>query len=236
MWHWKLRVPFAGLALGLLTIAACGDGDAGSGGSGGAGAQAGSDAFPQACPGFESEPGAGCPAPCEPLVEGGPGGRAYCTTPCPDCNAGFICGYSDVTVDELDVCLPGTCDAQVQSSCPDDFECVGSGYCNPSPGITGTRCEAYVPKDGEACSAQCSYRLEISGGVLCTSECEAENHPCAAGYDCVDDLEGKDAYPGLCSPPCTLDSDCPLGIRCSTTTCPFPPCIERGICDYLFSL
>lgn len=234
MWHWKLRVPFIGVALGLLTLA-CGDGDAGSGGSAGAGAQAGSDAFPPACPGFETEPGAGCPAPCEPLVLGGPGGRAYCTTPCPECSAGFTCGYSDEAAEELDVCLPGACDVQVPSSCADDFECVGYGYCTPSPGTVSSRCEVYAPQNGEPCSAQCPYRLEINGGALCTSECEEAGEPCLGGHTCVYD-NGEDAYPGLCSPPCKLDSDCPLDIRCSTTTCPFPPCFERGICDYLFSL
>jgi hypothetical protein len=185
MWHWKLRVPFTGVALGLLTLAACGDGDAGSGGSAGAGAQAGSDAFPPACPGFETEPGAGCPAPCEPLVSGGPGGRAYCTTPCTDCPAGFICGFSAgpkaMDQSERDVCLPGVCDPSVPTSCPDNLSCeeFGFSYCYPSPGIVGTRCEVYVPETGAACSAQCPYRLEIEGGVLCTSECELENHPSA---------------------------------------------------------
>jgi hypothetical protein len=85
--QWTLYV----CALSLLS-AACSDGTAASGGgpsSGGADA-----AFPPACPGFESEPGAGCPAPCEPLVPGGPGGRAYCTTSCDDCPLGHVCAFS----------------------------------------------------------------------------------------------------------------------------------------------
>jgi hypothetical protein len=224
-------------ALGFF-VAACSDEDPGSGGGGAS--SGGSDAFPRVCPGFESEPGAGCPAPCEPLVSGGPGGRAYCTTPCSeDCPLGHHCGYSEgpdaTDRDVPDVCLPGSCDSFVVTSCPDDMSCreFGFSYCYPSPGTVGTRCEVYVPVEGEACSEECPYRLELETGALCTMECIAQAHPCAAGYVCLDDV--LEDFPGLCTPPCAVDSDCPLGLRCTTSACPGPPCPKRGECDFLYS-
>lgn len=223
------------LSCGLLTTA-CSDAGTASGESppiGGVGA------FPAACPGFESEPGVGCPAPCEPLVPGGPEGRAYCTTPCSDdCPLGHVCAFSDgpnaTLRDEPDVCLPGLCDTGEPSSCPDDMSCLERTilFCFPNPGTVSTRCEAYDVLAGEPCSAECPYRLELADGALCTMECLAQNHPCFAGFGCLDDF--ADDMPGLCSPPCAVDMDCPLGLLCTTSVCPFPPCAEtRGVCDFL---
>lgn len=225
-------------ALYLLSVA-CSDGTLGSGGDpSGGGADA---AFPPACPGFESEPGAGCPAPCEPLVSGGPGGRAYCTTRCEDCPPGQVCAFSkgpEATLrDTPDVCLPGGCDPGTITSCPDDMSCLvlGGSYCYPSPGTVGTRCEVYAVVEDEPCSAECPSRLELSGGTLCTMECVAQNQPCAAGFLCFD-ADVEDDVPGHCSPPCSVDSDCPFGLRCTTNTgCASPPCPEPAACDFLSS-
>lgn len=223
---WALGLPSGG----------CGEDRTGSG----AGSSGGGDTvFPPVCPGFESTPGAGCPAPCEPLVPGGPGGRAYCTTPCSeDCPLGHVCGFSrgpeETDPSNPDVCLPGLCDPGEPSSCPDDMSCLELTilYCYPDPGTVGTRCEVYAA-DEEPCSAKCPYRLELEKGALCTMECVAQNHPCSAGFLCLDDLE--DDIPGLCTPPCAVDSDCPLGLRCGTSACPLPPCPTRGECDILYS-
>lgn len=223
-------------ALLLFTIVGCPSNESSmSGGGLGTGGSGGS--YEPACPGFESEPGAGCPAPCEPLVPGGPGGRAYCTQPCLDgCGLGMVCasskGPDQEMSDEPDVCLPGGCDVADPRSCPDDFKCIslGSINCYPSAGTESTRCEPYRLDDTTTdCSSLCSFRLETAVGVYCTSECTQTSQQCAAGDGCWDDL-GDDDYPGLCTKPCFLDTDCLEGLKCSP--CPFPPCPGQSYCDY----
>jgi hypothetical protein len=209
------RLPLTFVAaLGLCACSA----EAGSDGvAGGAPTE-----FPAVCPGYETTPGAGCPAPCEPLVPGGPDGRAYCTKACDammvqKCRAGQTCGWADgfaETGEAPDACLPGRCDPAMPTGCPDDFRCTEQQFCYPAPGTKRTQCMPYEVESQSDCQAPCDRTFTLSSGrLLCTAACSYEpERECAAGADCQAPDVNSDE--GICVMPCDGSTQCP-GTTCN---------------------
>jgi len=210
MRRWVLA---AACLVGCSSGADDGVGGAGTGGTTSVGGAGGAS---PACPGYEVTPGAGCEYPCEPLVEGGPEGRAYCTVKCVGvdllCPTGLSCGFADGIHKpgvSADTCLPGHCDPAIATSCPDDFACTEYQFCFPSPGTKGTLCEPHEVESGEPCEAPCTTTVTLSSGrLLCTAQCDPG--ACIAGTGCLVQSDRVN----LCSPPCGSDADCP-GTKCN---------------------
>jgi len=223
------------LFFAVLVLIGCGGSSTPSDGGGGAGGNAedggsGGGAIEATCPGFESSPGAGCPAPCEPLVPGGPDGRAYCTVTCPTnsdvCPAGHGCTYASgmpAPGTVQDVCMPGLCDATAAGSCPDDMACSEIvTFCFPSPGAKATRCQPFAASSEAECTGVCPIAQPLEEGVLCTIQCVAigaGTNQCFAGDQCNDDGEQTHPFGSICVPGCFDSADCPEGVECSERAC-----------------
>lgn len=223
------------LAASILLAIGCGDsghdvgGSPALGGTGGSASGGGlggfGGVFPKACPGFESEPGAGCPAPCSPLVEGGPGGRAYCTVECSSsdtCPARHGCASANAGPRNVTVCLQGPCDQSDAGSCADNLACNpgGPGYCYPSPGTKTDRCQPYAAAAPADCTGLCDIAQPLPDGVLCTTQCEQFSAAaCFAGDSCDVDIDEGQPFGSVCIQGCATAADCPGGIECVQRYC-----------------
>jgi uncharacterized protein (TIGR03382 family) len=158
---------------------------------------------------------------CFPQDEGSPVCLPICGSDA-DCGGGSICRTCDGTCMALGA--PG---ASIGDRCDSDAQCGTGQECTRfgggDMGVCTQRCES----DCTACpTGSTCHRVGPAGERYCLQDCTAGT--CASGLQCAPLESGAG-----CHPPCSTDTQCPVGNRCDASGQCVDPNAGDGGCGSL---